>query len=192
MSNLRKNMKSKSKRKQSQSTRGNIYDIISFYNNDDTEPSHTNEVILKIEKSNQRINRDKWIKFKLFGCLIINILLSAPVYSYGTIYLLQKRFFDSQPLVVWPPILLNSVFLIVTPWLFNSISTPSSRNSRSAYVSASIFAKLSNRAVIIIFSTVLSLAVCVAGFSFSNLNANFAVIFAFFSVIGGNLIYRLC
>lgn len=175
---------------QIQPARGNIYDIISFYKTDDAEPSHTNEVILKIEKSNQRIKPDKWMKLKLFGCLLINILLSAPVYSYGTIYLLQKGFFDSQPVLLWPPILLNSVFLIVTPWLFNSISTPTSRSSRTAYTGSSFFANLSNRAVIIIFSSVLSLAVCVSGFSFSNLNANFAVIFVFLSVIGGNLFYN--
>jgi hypothetical protein len=181
-------VKNTSRQRQSQLTRNNIYDIISFYS-EDAEPSHTKEVILKIEKSNQWIKHDKWIKFKLFGCLLINILLSAPVYSYGTIYLLQKRFFDSQPVLFWPPILLNSIFLIVTPWLFNSISTPPSRSSRTAYASSSIFANLSNRAVIVVFSLVLSLAVCVAGFSFSEMNANLPVIFIFFSVIGGNSVY---
>jgi hypothetical protein len=167
------------------SNNNNIYDIISFYEDDD-EPKHVTEVIRKIEKTNQRLKRDRWIKWKLFGCLIINVLLSAPIYSYGTLYLLQKPLFDAQPLLVYPPIVFNSVYLIVTPWLFNSISTPASRSSRlMTHAESTTFAKLTNKNVIIIFSAILSMSISVAGFTFSYLKANITLILIFYSIIGG-------
>lgn len=164
----------------------NIYDIICYYNESDDEPKHTNEVIHKIEKTNQRLKRDSWIKWKLFGCLLINVLLSAPIYSYGTLYLLQKPLFDAQPILIWPPLIFNSVYLIVTPWLFNTISTPASRSSRIVEnKTSSLFANLSNKNVIMIFSVILSLGVSMAGFTFSYLNANIALILVFYSIVGG-------
>lgn len=171
-------MKNISKENRIYNNNNSIYDIISYYNEDDDEPKHVNEVIHKIEKTNERL-RDRWIKWKLFGCLIINVLLSAPIYSYGTLYLLQKPLFDAQPILIWPPIVFNSVYLMVTPWLFNTISTNAS---------SSIFAKLSNKNVIMIFSVILSFGVSLAGFAFSYLHANFAVILICYSIVGGEFV----
>lgn len=163
----------------------NIYDIICYYNEGDDEPQHVNEVIKHIEKAHQPIDVDKWIRWKLFGCLLINVLLSAPIYSYGTIYLQQKEAFDEHPSIIWPPIVFNSIYLLVTPWLFNSISTPASRSSRSNRVESSIFSKLTNKSVIVVFSMVLATGVSVAGFAFTYLHANFVMILIFYSIIGG-------
>lgn len=179
-------MKNSLNENQKASSSNNIYDIICYYNEDDDEPKHVTEVIHKIEKTNQRLKRDSWIKWKLVGCLIINVLLSAPVYSYGTLYLLQKPLFDAQPILIWPPIIFMAVSLIVTPWLFNSISTPASRNSRvAANTESSIFTNLTNKNVIIVFSAILSTGVSVAGLAFSYLKANFTMILIFYSIIGG-------
>lgn len=166
-------------------TNNNIYDIICYYNESDDDPQHVHDVIKKIEKEAQRKKHDSWIRWKLFGCLLINVLLSAPIYSYGTIYLHQKEAFDAQPALIWPPIVFNSVYLLVTPWLFNTISTPASRNSRSPQENTSIFAKLTNKNVIIVFTLVVSAGVSMAGISFSYLSANFTIILIFYSVIGG-------
>lgn len=163
----------------------NIYDMICYYNETADEPQHVNEVIKKIEKEIQQPKEDVWIKWKLFGCLVINVLLSAPIYSYGTIYLQQRDFFDAQPALIWPPIIFNSVYLIVTPWLFNTMSTPASRNSRVSPPNSSIFSKLSNRNTIIVFTLILSGAVSMAGFAFTYLGASFAIILTCYSVVGG-------
>lgn len=164
----------------------NIYDMICYYNESDDEPQHVNEVIKKIEKEIQKPKKDVWIKWKLFGCLVINVLLSAPIYSYGTIYLQQSDFFDAQPALIWPPIIFNSVYLIVTPWLFNTISTPASRHSRHGPTTdSSIFLKLTNRNVIVIFSLVLSLGVSMAGIAFTYLGASLVIILTFYSIVGG-------
>lgn len=169
------------------SNSNNIYDIICYYNETEDEPQHAVDVIKKIEKETQRIKEDSWIKWKLLGCLMINVLLSAPIYSYGTIYLQQKSIFDEQPALIWPPIIFNSVYLLVTPWLFNTISTPPSRNSRSPPKESSIFAKLTNRSVIVVFSLILSAGVSTAGFAFTYIGANFIMILMFYSVVGGEL-----
>lgn len=164
----------------SSNNNNNIYDIICYYNNEDhDEPKHAKEVIHEIEKTNQGLKRDKWIKWKLFGCLIVNVLLSAPIYSYGTYYLLHKPIFDAQPILLWPPIIFTSFHLIVTPWLFNTISTPAEHSG------SSFFTKFSNKTIIITFSVILSLGVSLGGFSFAYLNANFTVILIFYSIIGG-------
>lgn len=163
----------------------NIYDIICYYNEAEDEPQHVNEVISKIEKSNRRVMGDRWIKWKLFGCLIINVLLSAPIYSYGTIYLQQKETFDEQPALIWPPIIFNSIYLFVTPWLFNTISTPASRHSRGPPTDSSIFAKLTNKSVIIVFTAILCCGVSIGGVAFTYLKANVFVILIFYSIVGG-------
>lgn len=163
----------------------NIYDIICYYNEPNDEPQHAHEVIKKIEKANQRISRDSWIRWRLFGCLLINVLLSAPIYSYGTIYLQQKEAFDGDPAIIWPPIIFNSVYLLVTPWLFNTISTPASRNSRSPSAESTFFTRLTDKRVIIIFSLILSAGVSISGFAFTYLQANFVIILIFYSIIGG-------
>ncbi|CRK96561.1 CLUMA_CG010168, isoform A [Clunio marinus] len=144
----------------------NIYDIICYYNEgDNDDPQHVKEVINKIVKTSQQenLNTDKWIKWKLLGCLLINVLLNAPIYSYGTIYLLHKEAFDDDPKIVLPPIIFCSVYLLVTPWLFNTISTPSSRSSRAPKTDTSIFTKLTNKSVIIVFSLILcvSMSSCI-------------------------------
>lgn len=164
----------------------NIYDIICYYNDSESdEPQHAHDVLKKIEKANQRISRDRWIKWRLFGCLMINVFLSAPIYSYGTIYLQKKELFDEQPALIWPPIIFNSIYLLVTPWLFNTISTPASRNSRSPHNDTSFFAKLTNKRVIVIFSLILSISVSIAGFAFTYMRGNFVIILIFYSIIGG-------
>lgn len=169
----------------SNSNNNNIYDIICYYNEVDDEPKHVNEVIKSIEKASQRVPENSWVKWRLFGCLMINVMLSAPIYSYGTIYLQHKEAFDDHPAIIWPPIIFNSVYLLVTPWLFNTISTPASRNSRSLRSDSSIFSKLTNKSVIIVFSLILASGVSIAGFSFTYLNANFVMVLIFYSIIGG-------
>lgn len=159
--------------------------MICYYNESDDDPQHVNEVIKKIEKEIQPPKRDVWNKWKLFGCLVINVLLSAPIYSYGTIYLQQRDLFDTQPALIWPPIIFNSIYLIVTPWLFNAISTPASRNSRSSPSHSSICSKLTNRNIIVIFALIFSCGVSMAGFAFTYLGANFVIILTFYSIVGG-------
>lgn len=177
--------KSSNESQKASSNNNNIYDIICYYESDE-EPQHVKEVIKKIEKANQNeFYRNSWIKWKLLGCLIINVLLSMPIYSYGTIYLQHKELFDEQPALIWPPIIFNSVNLLVTPWLFNTISTPASRNSRASHSHSSIFTKLTNKSVIIIFALVLSAAVSIGGLAFAYLQANIVVILIFYSIIGG-------
>lgn len=163
----------------------NIYDIICYYNEGEDEPQHVNEVISKIATCSRRTMSDRWIKWKLFGCLMINVLLSAPIYSYGTIYLQQKETFDEQPALIWPPIIFNSVYLFVTPWLFNTISTPASRHSRGPPAESSIFSKLTNKSVIIVFTLILCFGVSLGGVAFAWLQANIFVILIFYSIIGG-------
>lgn len=180
-----KNSSSESQKASANSSGNNIYDIICYYNEGDDEPQRVNEVIKHIEKAHQQIDEDKWIKWKLFGCLMINVFLSAPIYSYGTIYLQQKETFDENPAIIWPPIVFNSIYLLVTPWLFNSISTPASRSSRSNRVDSSIFSKLTNKSVIVVFTIFLATGVSIAGFAFTYLHANFVMILIFYSIIGG-------
>jgi hypothetical protein len=170
-------------------TSKNMYDIISYLDKDD-EPSHTKDVIKRIRNSNRRrIESDFLIRCKLFGCLIINFLLSAPIYSYSIMYLQQKEIFESNPVLIWPPVVFNSVYLLVTPWLFNSISTPVSRNSRKNQrnASTSFLSNLTNKNIVIVFSLLLSTCISIAGFTFIFLNANHYVILIFYSIIGGKL-----
>lgn len=170
---------------ESTSNNNNIYDIICYYNEVEDEPQHVNEVIKTIERAAESVKRDSWIRWKLFGCLMINVLLSAPIYSYGTIYLQQKETFDAQPILIWPPIIFNSISLLVTPWLFNSISTPASRHSRTPHSGSSMFSKLTNKRVIVIFSLILSAGISMSGFAFAYLRANIAIVLIFYSIIGG-------
>lgn len=167
------------------SNSNNIYDIICYYNEVEAEPQHANDVIKKIEKASEPVKRDRWIKWKLFGCLMINVLLSAPIYSYGTIYVQQKELFDAKPALIWPPIIFNSISLFVTPWLFNSISTPASRHSRSPHSGSSLLSKVTNKQVIVIFSLILSIGISVSGFAFAYLRANLVIVMIFYSIIGG-------
>ncbi|CAO1417498.1 unnamed protein product [Diamesa hyperborea] len=186
---------SNNKTKQPVKNSDNIYDIICYYddNNDEESVGNVNDVINKIEKANSgkrnnntsRYSDKIYLHWKLFGCLIINVLLSSPIYAYGTIYLNQKEMFDASPALIWPPILYNSVYLIVTPWLFNTISTPSTHTATSNTSHMSLLTKLTNKNIIILFTLMLSMGISICGVLFTFFKANFFLILIFYSVFGG-------
>lgn len=168
----------------------NVYDIISYYKEDvDENPNTVNDVIDNIKKVNDendcttRVNKKKKLpkklKWKLVGCILMNILLSSPIYGFVTIYLLHMDKFDRNIAMIWIPILFNAIYLLVTPWLFNTLisPTPVHVNSNAFY--------LTNRSVIIIFTLILSSAISLSGFIFAYLEANFLLIFLLYCVIGG-------
>lgn len=172
----------------------NVYDIICYYKEENDGENHDNvhDVIEHIEKAKTKhqqqkndfkeevFERKKWIKWRLFGCLIMNILLSSPIYSFVTIYLHHKEKLDENIALIWIPIIFNAVYLLSTPWLFNTILSPTSNASSSPNVS-----RLTNRNVLIIFTLVLSAAISLSGFAFAYLNANFFLILLFYGIIGG-------
>lgn len=167
----------------------NVYDIICYYEEQPDNESHVNDVIQNIEKANRHnLHKDKWLIWKLSGCLLINVLLSAPIYSYGTIYLQQMEKFDMQPLLIWPPLIFNAQYLLVTPWLFHTISTPSSTQSNSLTSDKSILMELSSKNIIVISTLILSMAITISGLAFTFLNANFFMILIFYSLLGGEYI----
>lgn len=198
----KKTRKSRQLKSSSDSDNNNIYDIISYNEKDDEEPNHPKDVIRRIHSSTNRTRRrlesNALIRCKLFGCLVIIFLLSAPIYSYGTIYLHQREeIFESNPALIFPPIIFNSVYLLVTPWLFNSISsTPASRNSSK--VSRNTTApglghcvNLTNKNIVICFSLILAASISIAGFAYTFVGANYLLILIFYSVLGGMLISNL-
>lgn len=179
----------------------NIYDIISYHEKDEVEPTHPYEVIRRIHSSTarRRVESNVMIRCKLFGCLMIIFLLSAPIYSYGTIYLQQKEMFEPNPALIFPPIIFNSVYLLVTPWLFNSISTPASRNSSrissqkvSTTTPVGLLVNLTNKNIVIAFSMMLAVSISVSGFAFTYIEANYPLILIFYSVLGGMQIFNFC
>lgn len=195
----KKARKSQQSKCSSESDNSNIYDIISYNEKDDQEPNHPKDVIRRIHSSTntttrRRLESNALIRCKLFGCLVIIFLLSAPIYSYGTIYLHQKEIFESNPALIFPPIIFNSVYLLVTPWLFNSISsTPASRNSSkvSRHTTAPGLAhcvNLTNKNIVIGFSLILAASISIAGFAYTFVGANYMLILIFYSVLGGLLI----
>lgn len=194
----KKARKSQQSKCSSDSDNNNIYDIISYNEKDDQEPNHPKDVIRRIHSSTnttrRRLESNALIRCKLFGCLVIIFLLSAPIYSYGTIYLHQKEIFESNPALIFPPIIFNSVYLLVTPWLFNSISsTPASRNSSkvSRHTTAPGLAhcvNLTNKNIVIGFSLILAASISIAGFAYTFVGANYMLILIFYSVLGGLLI----
>lgn len=170
----------------------NIYDIISYHEKEDVEPNHTKDVIRRIHRGSyrRRIESNVVIRCKLFGCLVMILLLSAPIYSYGTIYLQQKEIFEPNPALIFPPIIFNSVYLLVTPWLFNSISTPASRNSRKIsrkLPPIGFLVNLTNKNIVITFSLILAASISIAGFTYTYADANHFAILIFYSVFGGRM-----
>lgn len=93
--------------------------------------------------------------------------------------------FDASPTLIWPPILYNSVYLIVTPWLFNTISTPSTHTATSNTSNMSLLTKLTNKNIIILFTLMLSMGISICGVLFTFFKANFFLILIFYSVFGG-------
>ncbi|KAG5684682.1 hypothetical protein PVAND_013899 [Polypedilum vanderplanki] len=178
------------------SNNNNVYDIICYYKEEDHDnENQVQHVIDNIEKAqnqqhkhksrkNRKVSNNtkfrKSIKWKLFGCLIMNVLLSSPIYSYVTIYLHHKDKFDANIALIWIPIIFNAIYLLVTPWLFNSLLSPSSHSSSSSTV-----IRLTNRNVIIVSTLILATAISLAGMTFAYLNANFVFIVILYGVFGG-------
>lgn len=178
----------------------NVYDIICYYkddNNDNQDHSTVHEVVDNIEQANENINNNKnevlrkhsskrsiteSLKLKLFGCFLMNVLLSSPIYGFSSIYLLNKDKLDGSIALIWIPIIFNAVYLLVTPWLFNTL-IPSTTHADSNAT------RLTNRNVIIVFTLIMSSAISLSGFTFSYLDANFFLIFLFYGVIGGTVLF---
>lgn len=99
--------------------------------------------------------------------------------------------FDASPALIWPPILYNSVYLIVTPWLFNTISTPSTHTATSNTSHMSLLTKLTNKNIIILFTLMLSMGISICGVLFTFFKANFFLILIFYSVFGGEFSFSL-
>ena len=97
--------------------------------------------------------------------------------------------FDASPALIWPPILYNSVYLIVTPWLFNTISTPSTHTATSNTSNMSLLSKLTNKNIIILFTLMLSMGISICGVLFTFFKANFFLILIFYSVFGGEFYF---
>jgi hypothetical protein len=151
-----------------------VYDIICYYKEENEENNDTvHAVIENIEKSShkRRVLKNKWLKFRLFGCMLIIILLSSPVYCYVTLYLHHRDVVEDQNVVlIWAPIIFNAVYFVVTPWL----------------ISDSILSSLSNRTVILLFTCILSLAISASGFVFIFFDDKFfPLVIALYGVIGG-------
>jgi hypothetical protein len=191
----------------------NIYDIICYYKEEDENYDNVNAVIENIQKvesrsreaagenynNNNNNNENKyyrhddkrrqreWIKMKLFGCLLINVFLSSPIYGFATIYS-HIGGLDGNILLIWIPIIFNATYLIVTPWLFNPTSYTLSSMKASTFASSSSFSskKLTNRNVIIFFTLIMSTAISFSGFVYAYLDANFILILLSYAVIGGN------
>ncbi|CAG9803136.1 unnamed protein product [Chironomus riparius] len=171
----------------------NVYDIICYYkddNNENQDHGTVHEVIDNIEQGNNNNNNVEIakvsskknivesLKWKLFGCFLMNVLLSSPIYGFITIYLLHKDKLDGSIALIWIPIIFNAVYLLVTPWLFNTL-IPSTTHANSNAM------RLTNRNVIIVFTLIMSAAISLSGFTFSYLNANFFLICLLYGVIGG-------
>lgn len=179
----------------------NVYDIICYYkddNNENQDHSTVHEVIDNIEQGNTNINNNnnnevlrkysskrnitESLKLKLFGCFLMNVLLSSPIYGFTSIYLLHKEKLDGSIALIWIPIIFNAVYLLVTPWLFNTL-IPSTTHANSNAT------RLTNRNVIIVFTLIMSSAISLSGFTFSYLDANFFLIFLLYGIIGGTFIF---
>lgn len=152
-----------------------VYDIICYYKEESEEDNHTvHAVIENIEKTgNIKQTPDhhrKCLILRLFGCLLIIILLSSPIYGYVTLYLHHQELVEGGNLVlIWPPIIFNAVYLLVTPWL----------------ISDAIFPRLSNRNVILLFTLLMSLAISASGFIFVYFEEYFPYVIFLYGVIGG-------
>jgi len=173
----------------------NVYDIICYYkddNNENQDHSTVHEVIDNIEQgnnneevkddNNRKKNTTESLKWKLFGCFLMNVLLSSPIYGFITIYILHKDKLDGSIALIWIPIIFNAVYLLVTPWLFNTL-IPSTTHANSNAT------RFTNRNVIIVFTLIMSTAISLSGFTFSYLDANFFLIFLLYGIIGGKVMF---
>lgn len=158
------------------------YDIICYYKEESEEDNDTvHAVIENIEKSTaqkQSSNGDKTdyrqrkhVMWRLFGCLVIIVLLSTPIYGWASLYLHQRSLFDENIVLIWAPIIYSSVYLLVTPWLF--------------LFSAACVAQFSYRIIILASTFIMSLAISISGFIFVYFRANFLLITLLYGVIGG-------
>lgn len=154
------------------------YDIICYYkeeNEDDNDTVHA--VIENIERTAQKQSskRDKidynqkHVMWRLFGCLVIIILLSSPIYGWASLFIHQRSLFDENIVLIWAPIIYSSVYLLVTPWLF----------------SAACVAQFSYRIIILVSTFIMSLAISISGLIFIYFRANFLLITLLYGVIGG-------
>lgn len=151
------------------------YDIICYYKEESEEDNDTvHAVIEDIQKqSSQRDKHDykhqRHVMWRLFGCLIIIILLSTPIYGWASLYLHQRTLFDENIVLIWAPIIYSSVYLLVTPWLF----------------SAACVAQFSYRIIILASTFIMSLAISISGLIFIYFRANFLLITLLYGLIGG-------
>lgn len=160
----------------SASSSGNaaVYDIICYYKEENEEDNHTvHAVIENIEKKHKRrkIDHRKWLALRLFGCMLIIMLLSSPVYGYVTLYLHHRELVeDGNVVLIWAPIIFNAVYLLVTPWL----------------ISDTILSRLSNRTVIFLFTLTMSFAISASGLIFVYFDDKlFPLVILVYGVIGG-------
>lgn len=154
------------------------YDIICYYKEESEEDNDTvHAVIENIERTVQKqtshhrdkIVNQKHVMWRLFGCLLIIILLSSPIYGFTTIYLHHRTLFDEHMILIWAPIVYSAVYLLVTPWLF----------------SATCVSQFSYRSVILTSTFIMSLAISISGLIFIYFKANFLLITLLYGVIGG-------
>lgn len=151
-----------------------VYDIICYYKEENEEDNDTvHAVIENIEKGcykRHKHDHRKWLILHLFGCLLIIILLSSPIYGFVTLYLHHRELVEDNVVLIWAPIIFNAVYLLVTPWL----------------ISDAILPRLSARTVIILFTIIMSLAIFASGLLLVYFDDNFyPLIILLYGVIGG-------
>jgi hypothetical protein len=156
-----------------------VYDIICYYKEESEDNKDDDNVHAVISKVNQFSNvttksfNHKQIMWQLFGCLLIIILLSSPIYGFATLYLYHRTLMNENAIIIWTPIIFSATYLLLTPLLFSPV-----------YI-----AQFSNRSVILVSAFILSLAISISGVIFVYFNANFLLIVPLlYGVIGGKKI----
>lgn len=151
-----------------------VYDIICYYkeeSGDNNDDDNVHAVISKVKQFSSmtaaKTFNQKHLMWQLFGCLLIIILLSSPIYGFATLYLYHRE--DDDAILIWTPIIFSAIYLLVTPWLFSPL-----------YI-----ARFSHRSVILVSAFILSLAISISGLIYVYFNANFLLI-VLYGVIGGN------
>lgn len=165
----------------SSSANAAVYDIICYYKEESEDYNDTvHAVIENIEKNESSYKRHKpdhrkWLFLRLFGCLLIIILLSSPVYGFVTLYLHHRELVENNFVLIWAPIIYNAVYLLLTPWLISDDS---------------VLFRFSNRTVIILSTLSLSLAIAASGFTFVYFDDKFFPLVIFlYGFIGGMSVY---
>lgn len=148
-----------------------VYDIICFYKEENEDDNNTvHAVIEKIAKKRHKPENRKRLIFRLFGCLLIIILLSSPIYGFVTLYLHHRELLEDNVVLIWAPIIFNAVYLLVTPWL----------------ISDNLLSSLSNRTVILLFTLLMSIAISASSFIFVYFDQKlFPFIILLYGAIGG-------